>query len=152
MSEEHRLVCAPFRVVFAKCGGYNCMTSSYDVYDANNKIVCELDSALFGQCKGAEDRECLAACTMAQHVADALNFFHANINTMNDELLKKYKHKAEYCGFVFDDLLAVAKTMKSLEIDNVDYLRLMLDKNETFFTHFLSENSPVAAPREADDT
>ena len=42
--EASRLVSAPFRVVYADYGGYDCMTSSYDVYDANGKAVCELDS------------------------------------------------------------------------------------------------------------
>lgn len=66
---------------------------------------------------------------------------------MKPELLKKYKEQAEYCGFVFDDLVKIAKVMESLEIDNVDYLRLMLDKNEMFFAHFLSDNIPDQAQR-----
>ena len=60
---------------------------------------------------------------------------------MKSEYWKKYKDHAEYNGFVFYDLVEVAKVMKKLEIDNVDYLRLMLDKNEMFFDHFLSDNS-----------
>lgn len=59
---------------------------------------------------------------------------------MNSKYFNKYKEQAEFNGFVFSDLVKVAETMKNLEIDNVDYLRIMLDKNEMFFEHFLSEN------------
>lgn len=60
------------------------------------------------------------------------------ISPKGNSNINKYKEIAEYNGFSFDDLLVVANAMALIDVDNIEYLKLMLDKNRAFFEDFLS--------------
>ena len=65
---------APFTVRFSEYGGYDCMTSSYDVVNSNEVEVATVDSGRYGQ-RGCTNRKCDKTKGHAQYIADALNAY-----------------------------------------------------------------------------